>query len=212
MLSLAEYIMKEPLPLAVVHEAILDFCRDRTDLCVFGAHALNEHTKAPRMTQDVDIMAEEPAQAAKELAGFLAERFQNQIAARVRAVKRGNATLGYRIYQQRSEERGGNRHLADVRVLDIPAEHVIVRGGLQYTDALLTMAMKATAAAARSNQTKRLQDSADLARLMVAMPDVTADDLEPVWRELRAPSEAREIFEDLHRRGLRPETDEDSFY
>jgi len=212
MLSLAEYIMNEPLPLAVVHEAILDFCRNRTDLCVFGAHALNEHTKAPRMTQDVDIMAEDPAHAAKELAGFLAQRFQNQVAARVRAVKRGTTTLGYRIYQQRSEERGGNRHLADIRVLDIPREHVIASGGLQYTDALLTMAMKATAAATRSNQTKRLQDSADLARLIVAIPNVTADDLEPVWKQLNAPADARAIFEDMIQKGLRQETDEDSFY
>ena len=204
--------MKEPLPLAVVHEAILDFCRNRTDVCLFGAQALNEHTKAPRMTQDVDIMAEEPARTAKELASFLAERFQNQMAARVRAVRRGDTTLGYRIYQRRSEERGGNRHLADVRVLDIPREHVIVAGGLQYTDALLTMAMKATAAAARSNQVKRLQDSADLARLMVAMPNVTADDLEPVWKQLNAPAEARTIFEDMLQKGLRQETDEDSFY
>jgi hypothetical protein len=39
MLALSEYIMNEPLPLATVQATIFDFCRDRDDLCVFGAQA-----------------------------------------------------------------------------------------------------------------------------------------------------------------------------
>ena len=96
MLSLSEYVMKEPLPLAVVHEAILDFCRGREDLCVFGAQALARHTGSPRMTQDVDIMAEDPETCAEELAKYLSGRFLHQMAARVRVVRRDGRVLGYR--------------------------------------------------------------------------------------------------------------------
>ena len=56
--------MQEPLPLATLHEAILDSCRGRADVCVFGAHALSRYTRAPRMTQDVDLMAEDPGACA----------------------------------------------------------------------------------------------------------------------------------------------------
>jgi hypothetical protein len=205
--------MKEPLPLALVHEAILDFCRGRADACVFGAQALNRHTGVPRMTQDVDIMAETPETFASELARHLAQRFPHEMAARVREVRRGELTLGYRVYQSRSAERGGNRHLADIRALDVPREHLAEHEGIRYTDAPLTMAMKAAAAAARSNQAKRLQDSADLAQLMIAHPEVTADALAPLWDGLGAPPGARVLFEEILARGnLQAETDEDSFY
>lgn len=213
MLALNEYLMKEPLPLAQVQEAIIDFCRGRADVCVFGAQALNRHTGVPRMTQDVDIMAEHAETFADELASYLGQRFPHEMAARVRAVKRGEATLGYRVYQARSAERGGNRYLTDVRTLDVPREHLTRADGVCYTDAPLTMAMKAAAASARSNQAKRLQDSADLARLMIAHPDVTAEELAPIWAELGASEGARELFEEIRDRGdLEPETDEDSFY
>jgi hypothetical protein len=35
MLTATEYHMREPLPLATIHESILDFCRGRTDVVVF---------------------------------------------------------------------------------------------------------------------------------------------------------------------------------
>jgi len=205
--------MKEPLPLSTVHEAILDFCMGRTDVCVFGAQAINLHTGVPRMTQDVDLMAAEPERFAEELASHLHARFPSQLAARVRAVRRGERTLGYRVYQSRSEERGGNRHLADVRALDVPREHLVVEGDVQYTDATLTLAMKAIAAAVRSNLAKRLQDTADLARLIAARPEITAEQLAPLWHALGAPAEARDVFERIRAEGgLETETDEDSFY
>lgn len=213
MLALNEYLMREPLPLAVVHEAIIDFCKGRADVCLFGAQAFNRYTDVPRMTQDVDIMAEEPELVAEELAAFLGQRFPHEMAVRIRAVRRGDSVLGYRVYQSRSEARGGNRHLADVRKFDVPREHVTVSDGVRYTDRLLTLAMKAAAAAARSNQAKRLQDMADLARLIVAMPDVTAEDLEPLWNGLHALPGARALFEEVRGSAdLRPETDEDSFF
>jgi hypothetical protein len=213
MLTAREYTMNEPLPLIKVHEAILDFCRGRRDVCVFGAQATNLHTNVPRMTQDVDIMAAEPEAFARDLAEHLRRQFPNLMAARVRAVKRAGRVLGYRVYQKRGEEAGANRHLADVRVLDVPVDELVVEGDVQYTGAKLTMAMKSAAAAVRSNLAKRLMDSADLARLMAARPEITVDTLAPLWEAIGAPAEAREVFERIRREGgLEPEVDEDSFF
>jgi hypothetical protein len=213
MLALSEYLMREPLPLATVQEAILDFCRGRSDLCVFGAQALSRHTGVPRMTQDVDIMAVSPEAAADELASFLGRRFPHRMAARVRAVKRDGSVLGYRVFQQRSEELGGNRHPADIRRLDVPREGLETEDGIQYTGAPLTLAMKSLAATVRNNPIKRDQDRVDTMRLIVAMPDVSASDLEPLWSALHAPADVRTTFEQLRAAAAHgAQTDEDDFY
>jgi hypothetical protein len=142
--------------------------------CVSGAQALNRHTGAT-VTQDVDIMAEAPETFAVEpcvISGSVSRMRWPRV-----QVKRSEITLGYRVYQSRSAERGGNCYLADIRALDVPREHLAEHEGVRYTDAPLTMAMRAATAAARSNQAKRLQDSADLAQLMIAHPEVTAEEL-----------------------------------
>jgi hypothetical protein len=41
-LTFQEFAMREPLPLATVHEAVLEFVRGRDDVVVFGATAGNE--------------------------------------------------------------------------------------------------------------------------------------------------------------------------
>jgi hypothetical protein len=193
--------MKEPLPLATVQEAILDFCRGRTDVCVFGAQAV------------VHLMADDPERTARELVKHLAEVFPNQMAARVRAVRREDRVLGYRVYQRRGKDRGGNRHLADVRVLDVPRARIVSIGGVQYTDGPLTLAMKVHAATVRSNLAKKLQDQADVVRLITAMPQTRLDELEPLWAKLGSPASARETFEQLRAGALaHPPTDEDEFY
>lgn len=40
-LAFAEFVMQEPLPLATVHRAILEFLRDAEDVVLFGAQAVN---------------------------------------------------------------------------------------------------------------------------------------------------------------------------
>lgn len=215
MLTLQEYLIGEPLPLAAIHEAILDFCRGRSDLCVFGAQALSLHTGVPRMTQDVDVMAEDPEQVAAALAAHLATRFPGQLAARVRRVRRGSRVLGYRVYQRRSAERGGDRDLADVRILDVPRAALEISDGVQYTGAALTLAMKTFAATARSNAVKRDQDRVDAQRLLLALPDVTAEALEPLWEAMNAPlAEVRRTFEELRARVAQSVDtgDDDDFY
>ena len=206
--------MGEPLPLATVQEAILDFCRGRSDLCVFGAQALSLHTGVPRMTQDVDIMAERPEEAAKELAAYLSSRFPSQMAARVRRIQRDRRVLGFRIYQKRNADRGGNRHLADIRVLDVPRAALETKDGIQYSGAALTLAMKTFAATVRSNLLKRDQDRVDAQRLLLAMPEVSAGELEPLWAAMNAPiAQVRSTFEELRSQATQStQTDEDDFY
>ena len=76
--------MKEPLPLATIHEAVLEFLRNRDDAALFGAQAVNAYVDEPRMTQDVDVLSTRAAELAEELRAHLAATFT--IAARVRAV------------------------------------------------------------------------------------------------------------------------------
>jgi hypothetical protein len=49
--------MREPLPLATIQDAVLEFLRGRTDAVLFGAQAVNAYVDEPRMTQDADILS-----------------------------------------------------------------------------------------------------------------------------------------------------------
>ena len=112
-LTFREYVMNEPLPLAIVHRGILDFLQHRDDAALFGAQAVNAYVDEARMTQHVDILSTRAPALAEEIRKYLNDRFK--IAARVRTVRQG---LGYRIYQV---QKTGNRHLVDVRpVLAFP--------------------------------------------------------------------------------------------
>ena len=64
-LTLREFAMREPLPLATIHDAILDFLRNRDDAVLFGAQAVNAYVDEPRMTQDVDIHSTRAAGAGR---------------------------------------------------------------------------------------------------------------------------------------------------
>jgi len=44
---------KEPLPLATIQAAVFEFLRDRDDVVVLGAQAVNAYVGEPRMTQDI---------------------------------------------------------------------------------------------------------------------------------------------------------------
>src|SRR5215813_2945968 len=91
-LTFKEFAMREPLPLATIHEAVLEFLRGRDDIVVFGATAVNAYVSEPRMTQDIDIMALDAEAMAEALRQYLSERFH--IAVRVRVVRGGK---GYRL-------------------------------------------------------------------------------------------------------------------
>ena len=87
--------MREPLPLATIHEAVLEFLRGRDDVVVFGATAVNAYVGEPRMTQDIDLMSTRANELAEELREYLGERFH--IAVRVRTVR---GDRGYRCVSQ----------------------------------------------------------------------------------------------------------------
>src|SRR5437867_4128668 len=124
-LTFREFIMREPHPLAVIHDAVLEFLRDRDDAVLYGAQAVNAYVKESRLTQDVDIASTRAAELAEELRAHLNKRFH--IAVRVRKVREG---LGYRIYQVRRPQ---NRHLVAVRPVSEFPPHNRVRKPLVGT-------------------------------------------------------------------------------
>src|SRR5438034_8183063 len=162
-LTFQEFIMREPHPLALIHDAVLEFLRDRTDAVLYGAQAVNAYVDEPRMTQDVDIVATGAVELADELRKFLNKRFH--IAVRVRNVREG---LGYRLYQVQKPK---NRHLVDVRpVAELPPAKR-VKKILVITPPEL-IANKVISMIERKHKAKGLIDQADLYRLLLAFPEL----------------------------------------
>ncbi len=155
--------MKEPLPLAKVQDAVLEFLRHRDDAALFGAQAVNAYVDEPRMTQDVDILSTRAAELAEELRSYLANTFT--IAARVRHVADGK---GYRIYQIREPK---NRPLADVRqVAHLPPNQIIADVRVPMPEELI--AQKIMAYTRRKGQPKGGTDLRDLLILLLAFPNL----------------------------------------
>jgi len=162
-LTFQEFAMREPLPLATVHEAVLEFVRGRDDVVVFGATAVNAYVSEPRMTQDIDLMSTRAAELAQELRDFLSERFH--IAVRVRMIGEGK---GYRVFQIRKE---GNRHLVDLRPIQtLPQAELI--DGIKVVTAAELIARKVISLHSRRGQPKSGTDWRDVAMLLLAFPDL----------------------------------------
>jgi hypothetical protein len=49
-ITFEEFATGEQLPLATIHEAVLDFLRGRNDVVVCGAQAVNAYVGEPRMS------------------------------------------------------------------------------------------------------------------------------------------------------------------
>ncbi len=153
--------MHEPLPLARIHDCILNFLRNRDDAVLFGAQAVNAYVDEPRMTQDVDILSTHASTLAESLRYHLATTFR--IAVRVREVASGN---GFRIDQIRKPK---NRDLADVRqVATFPATQLIAEVRVPTPEELI--AQKIISLAGRSQQPKGDTDRRDLKLLLLAYP------------------------------------------
>ena len=88
--------MREPLPLATIHDAVLEFLRGRDDAVVFGAQAVNAYVSEPRMSQDIDLVSTRAIEVAEELREYLSERFH--IAMRVRVIGAGMAAVPVLVY------------------------------------------------------------------------------------------------------------------
>lgn len=158
--------MKEPLPLAVVQDAVLDFLRNRPDTALFGAQAVNAYVDEPRMTQDVDILSTRAGEVAEELRSHLATAFH--IAVRVRVVADGK---GFRVYQLRQPK---NRHLASVRQADVlPPTQLIAQVCVPIPEELI--AQKVAAYTRRRGQPKGSTDRRDLMLLLLTFPHLKSE-------------------------------------
>lgn len=203
-LTFREFAMREPLPLATVHDAVLEFLRGRDDAALFGAQAVNAYVDEPRMTQDVDILSPRAAELAEEIRKFLNARFQ--IAVRVREVRGG---IGYRIYQVQKEK---NRHLVDVRpVPDFPptqrVEEVLVVSPAEL------ISNKVISMQSRTKTAKGLIDGADLRRLLLTFPELKTE-RGPVRERLEAAGAGPDVlaaWNELVAQEILPEDDDDEF-
>src|SRR5262249_41953113 len=203
-LAFREFVMGEPLPLATVHDAVLEFLRDRDDAVLYGAQAVNAYVDESRMTQDVDIASTRAEELAEELRAFLHERFR--IAVRVRDIREG---LGYRIYQVRKPK---NRHLVDVRPVPTLPPAQRVEKVLVVTPPEL-IAGKVIAFASRRGKPKAGTDWRDLAMLLLTFPDLKVEE-GPVAERLRAagaPAEAPGAWRELVAAEILPEDEDAEF-
>lgn len=162
-LTFYEFMAQEPLPLATIQKAVLEFLRGRDDAVLFGAQAVNAYVKEPRMTQDIDLLSPRAGDLAEELRAHLSEQFH--LAVRVRQVGRAK---GYRLFQV---QKSGNRHLVDVRpVKTLPSAQRIAEV-LVIAPAEL-IAAKVIAYHRRRGQPKSGTDWRDLALLLLAFPEL----------------------------------------
>ena len=165
-ISLNEYLMNEPLPLAKIHHVVLTFLSHRSDVAIFGAQAVNVYVEDIRATQDVDVMALDAAALATSLCDHLHQELN--IAARQRTVASGK---GYRVYQSRKPK---NRHLVDIRQVDeLPP--CSITDGLRVVQPAELIALKVISMTARRHTPKGLSDHADLMRLLIQFPEYRVD-------------------------------------
>ena len=154
--------MREPLPLATIHEELLDFLSGRKDIVLFGAQAVNAYVSEPRMTQDIDLLSTDAKNLAEELKSFLSEKFH--IAVRIREI----GDKGLRIYQVRKE---GNRHLIDIRTVTEFPETEIVEN-IQVLSPLELIVSKIISFQSRYGKPKSWTDRRDLAVLLLRFPEL----------------------------------------
>ncbi|MGH7224205.1 MAG: nucleotidyl transferase AbiEii/AbiGii toxin family protein [Gemmataceae bacterium] len=198
-------MMREPLPLATIHDAILyEFLAGRDDAVLYGAQAVNAYVEEARMTQDVDIASLRAEELAEELRAFLNKRFH--IAARVGNIRDG---LGYRVYQVQKPK---NRHLIDVRPVESLPPCQRVNEVLVITPAEL-IAEKVVSMIQRTDAAKSLIDQADLIRLFRTFPNLkTAEGaVSERLQAAGASTEVMEAWDKLVAQEIKPLDDDEKF-
>jgi hypothetical protein len=203
-LTFREFAMHEPLPLAVVQEAVLEFLRDRDDAVVFGAQAVNAYVNEPRMSQDIDLVSSRAGELARELRDALNRKFH--IAVRIREVGEGR---GYRVFQTRES---GSRHLVGIRPVEtLPSAQRI--GGVLVMAPADLIASKVIAYHARRGRPKSGSDWRDLAMLLLRFPEFKRDP-ELVAERLRASNVDPAVlvtWTDFASQDIQPENEDDGF-
>ena len=196
--------MGEPLPLATIHDAVLDFLRGRDDDALFGAQAVNAYVDDPRMTQEIAILSMHARELADELKVRLNEHFH--IAIRVRTVAQG---IGFRLYQLRPPK---NRRLVDVRQVERLPNCDLIEGVLVPTPPEL-ICQKLISMVSRPSTPKGMMDGADLRRLLLAFPALKVAEglVTDVLRAANATERALEAWRDLVAQEILPEDEEAGF-
>ena len=184
--------MREELPLATIHEAVLEFLRGRDDAVVFGAQAVNAYVGEARMSQEIDLISTRAVELAEELREHLSDRFH--IAVRVRVIGAGK---GYRLFQIHKPR---NRHLVDLRPAEALPRAERIEDVLVMSPPEL-IAHKVISYQARRGQPKAGTDWRDLAMLLLTFPELKQEqgavtevlksigvngDVMQTWRELVA--------------------------
>lgn len=203
-LTFREFVMREPLPLSTIHDAVLEFLKGRDDAILFGPQAVNAYVDEPRMTQDVDIQSARAAGLAVEIREHLAKAFQ--ITVREREAGGG---LGIRIYQLQKPK---NRHLVDVRQADPlpPSQRV---GGVLVVTPPELIAGKVKALVDRRGRPKAGTDWRDVTLLLLKFPELKTE-AGPVRERLDANAAESSViaaWRELVALEIRPE-DEDAGY
>ncbi len=196
--------MREPLPLATIHDAVLNFLRDREDAVVFGAQAVNAYVNDPRMTQDIDLISSRAAELAEELRNYLSGRFHITVC--IREVGEGR---GYRLFQV---QKSGNRHLVDLRAAEKlpPARRIAQVMVMEPADLI---ASKVVSYHQRRGKPKSGSDWRDLAMLMLTFPELKRDP-GPVTDRLQAAGADRAVmtvWAELVASEIEPENEDDEF-
>ena len=189
-LTFKEFAMREPLPLATIHDAVLEFLRGRDDVVVFGATAVNAYVDEPRMTQDIDLMSTRARDLAEELRVHLGERFH--IAVRSRVIGEGK---GYRLFQM---QKTANRRLVDLRpVASLPESQTIENIRVVIPPELI--AHKVISYNARRGTPKAGTDWRDLAMLLLTFPELKSESgaVSEQLRQLTASAEVMNEWRDL---------------
>lgn len=165
-LTFKEFAIREPLPLATIHDAVLEFLRGRDDVVVFGATAVNAYVDEPRMTQDIDLMSTRARELAEELREYLVQRFHIAVRSRVIGESRG-----FRLFQM---QKTGNRHLVDLRpVASLPDSQTIEDIRVLTPPELI--AYKVISYNSRRGKPKAGTDWRDLAMLLLTFPELKSE-------------------------------------
>jgi len=203
-LTFREFVMHEPLPLATIQNAVLEFLRGRDDTVVFGAQAVNAYVDEPRMSQAIDLLSTHAVELAEEIRESLSQKFH--IAVRIREIGDGR---GYRLSQI---QKSGNRHLVDIRpVRTLPSSQRIEQGLVVTPDELI--ANKVIAYQQRRGQPKSGTDWRDLAMLLLKFPELKHDP-GPVTERLRgagADAATLDVWKELVRHAIQPPDEDEEF-
>lgn len=203
-LTFREFMMHETLPLATIHEAVLEFLRERSDVVLFGAQAVNVYVDETRMSEDVDVLSTRAAELAQELRVFLSEKFR--VAIQVREVAQGN---GLRLHQIRKE---GNRHLVDIRpVPKLPPTRRIAQVLVATPEELI--AQKVIAYHQRRGQPKSGTDWRDVAMLLLAFPELKNEEgaVKERLRAANASDDTMRLWSEIVKQEIRAADEDDEF-